>query len=76
MQVRSLTTALKCLNLIDKISEMSSSVRISEMAKLIGDLGPPPISAYSHSQRQAGLNAYQTVVSALLSKRTKSVQPQ
>jgi IclR family acetate operon transcriptional repressor len=37
MQVRSLTTALKCLNLIDKISEMSSSVRISEMAKLIGE---------------------------------------
>lgn len=76
MHVRPLSTVIKCMTLLDKISEMPSSVRISEMAKLMGEFGPQPISAYSHLQRQAGWSAYQTVVSALPSRRTKSVQQQ
>ncbi len=37
MHVRPLSTVIKCMTLLDKISEMPSSVRISEMAKLMGE---------------------------------------
>ena len=37
MQVRPLSTVLKCLNLMETIAEKPSSVRISELARMVGE---------------------------------------